>query len=179
MGCGGSTIKKDALAKGAEGAGAKIGAMGVKMPEIPKVPDMTEMDPQVLAVTAATHGLTELPQWNKMAEGGFNQADKDGSGSIDAKELEVVMEKIQEGVLGDLFPNQEAKDVDSETVKEAMKKYNKDNDSTLSKEEFCGFATEYIRITVKKSAITAKKNGEDLTAVLEKIGERTQALSAM
>jgi len=166
MGCGGSK----SLNKNSKGS---LKAAGVSLPK----QDLTATHPQVLAITALCDQLTALPQWEKMAGNGFERTDKDGSGEIDKSELEITMEEIQKGVLGDLFPDAEVQDVDQEAVEQTLEKYNKDNNPTLNKEEFVVFATEYIKITIKKNAIRYVKTGKDLNPVVERLGKRAKALS--
>eukprot|EP00919_Chromeraceae_sp_WS-2016_P050851 GHVR01120518.1.p1 GENE.GHVR01120518.1~~GHVR01120518.1.p1 ORF type:complete len:172 (-),score=40.05 GHVR01120518.1:594-1109(-) len=164
MGCGASKLKMPEVPK---------------VPELPKVPDVTSvsLNPQVLTVQGLTTSLLALPQWKKMAENGFDKADRDNSGYVEGKELEVTMQAIQEGVLGDLFPDAATTEVDKEAVQEAMKKYNKDNDSKLNKEEFVEFATEYIRITIMKNTRKYAEEKKDLGHTIERITLRNEKLA--
>uniref|UniRef100_A0A0G4I522 EF-hand domain-containing protein n=1 Tax=Chromera velia CCMP2878 TaxID=1169474 RepID=A0A0G4I522_9ALVE len=160
------------------GCGATKATAEGGVPAIPAAGGMPKMpDPNQIMVDQLLDKLTKAPQWQKLAEGGFERSDADDSGKVDAKELSKTMEQIQTGVVKDLFPQlPEAGDVDQEAVKNAMAKYNKDDDSKLDKGEFVAFATEYIKVTISKNFKTLIEKKEDVKPSLEKLTKRVTQL---
>lgn len=140
-------------------------------------PDTAAKDPQLIAISALMDDFLGLPQWQKIVSNGFSKSDKDKSGQIDARELEITMEAIQKGVLGSLFLNNAEQDVDQAAVQEVMSKYNKDSDAELDKEEFTLFATEYIRLTVYNSSEKYLKEGHDLKPVIDRLELKIKQMS--
>mmetsp|Transcript_36236 Transcript_36236/g.71290 ORF Transcript_36236/g.71290 Transcript_36236/m.71290 type:complete len:184 (+) Transcript_36236:143-694(+) len=180
MGCGGSAAKAPTTPE-TPGMPKVPDAPGV--PAAPAMPDLSGIkipsvnpDKDILAVTGMLEILTGLPQWAKLAENGFEKSDADDSGSVDAKELERTMEVIQKGVIGDLFEDKSAQEVDKDDVAAIVKEFNKDDDSKLDKGEFVAFATEYIKVTISKNFKTLIEKKEDVKPSLEKLTKRVTQL---
>jgi len=158
---------------------AKAGVAG-NLPGKPTMPSMPDIpDPEVLALLLQAEGMLNLPAWKTMTGRGFDGQDKDKSGQIDSKELETTMGVLQKGVVSDLFPGADTSAVDKAAVTAALKKYNKDKDANLNKDEFHNFSTEYIKQTIGNTAKTYKKSGKSLDPVRTKLTERTAQLSTM